>query len=193
YLQTDARAAYVVRAILAATLCANYGIYGPAFELLEGRPVKHGSEEYLDSEKYQIRQWDLNSPHSIADLLARLNRIRRENPSLQHDRGLKFHKCDNERVVCYSKSHDGAAGENTILVAANTDPYHTQWANLELDLDALGVKPDQQFQAHDLLTDARYRWQGKYATVMLDPGSQPAHVLAIRRWARTEADFDYFV
>lgn len=189
YLQTDARAAYVVRAVLAATLCASYGIYGPAFELMDGRPVKHGSEEYLDSEKYQIRQWDLTRPDSLAELLTRLNHIRRTNPALQHDRGLKFHNSNNGSVVCFSKKQ----GDNIILVAANTDPYHTQWANLDLDLAALGVEPDQAFQVHDLLTDARYRWQGNHAVVGLDPGSQPVHVFAVRRRSRSEADFEYFV
>jgi starch synthase (maltosyl-transferring) len=189
YLQTDARAAYVVRATLAATLCASYGIYGPAFELMDGRPVRHGSEEYLDSEKYQIRQWDLAQPHSLADLLGRLNRIRREHPALQHDRGLKFHNVDNGSIVCFSKT----SGDSTILVAANTDPYHIQWAQLDLDLLALGIKPDEPFQVHDLLTNARYRWQGPRAVVGLDPGTSPVHVFAVRRHARTEADFEYFV
>jgi starch synthase (maltosyl-transferring) len=189
YLQTDARAAYVVRAVLAATLCASYGIYGPAFELMEGRPVRHGSEEYLDSEKYQIRQWDLNRPDSLAELMGRLNHIRRTNPALQHDRGLKFHNTDNPTVVCFSKKQ----GDNVILVAANTDPYRTQWANLDLDLSALGVLPDQPFQVHDLLTDARYRWQGNRPVVGLDPGSIPVHVFAVRRRSRSEADFEYFV
>jgi starch synthase (maltosyl-transferring) len=189
YLQTDARSAYIVRAILAATLCANYGIYGPAFELMDGRPVRHGSEEYLDSEKYQIRQWDLNRPDSLAELLGRLNHIRRTNPALQHDRSLTFHGVDNPSVVCYSKT----LGDNAILVAVNTDPHHTQWANLDLDLSALGLTGDQPFQAHDLLTNARYRWQGNRAVVGLDPGTLPAHVFAIRRRSRSEADFEYFV
>ncbi len=189
YLQTDARAAYVVRAVLAATLSANYGIYGPAFELMDGRPVKKGSEEYEGSEKYQIREWDLNSPHSLAELIGRLNQIRRSNRALQHDRGLKFHKVDNDSIVVYSKT----LGDNTILVAVNTDPYHTQWGNIDLNLEALGIKPDQPFQVHDLLTDLRFRWQGDHATVGLDPGSLPAHVFAVRRWSRTEADFEYFV
>ena len=189
YLQTDARAAYVVRAVLAATLCANFGIYGPAFELMDGRPVRHGSEEYLDSEKYQIRQWDLNRPDSLAELLARLNHVRRTNPALQHDRGLKFQGSDNPTVVCYSKT----LGDNAILVAANTDPYNTQWANLDLDLAAIGVAADQPFQVHDLLTGARYRWQGNRAVVGLDPGSVPAHVFAVRRRSRSEADFEYFL
>jgi starch synthase (maltosyl-transferring) len=189
YLQTDARAAYVVRAVLAATLCANYGVYGPTFELLEGRPVKHGSEEYLDSEKYQIRHWEQNRRDSLGDLLARLNRIRKANPALQHDRGLKFHKVDNDAIVCYSKTH----GDSTILVAANTDPYHTQWGNLDLDLAAMGLPNDQPFQVHDLLTDARYRWQGNRQVVGLDPGSLPVHVFAARKRSRTEHDFEYFV
>ncbi|HEV7297999.1 MAG TPA: alpha-1,4-glucan--maltose-1-phosphate maltosyltransferase [Tepidisphaeraceae bacterium] len=189
YLQTDARSAYVVRAVLAATLCANYGIYGPTFELMDGRPVRHGSEEYLDSEKYQIRQWDLDNPHSLTDLLGRLNRIRKSNPALQTDRGLMFHKCDNESVVVFSKT----LGDNVILVAANTDPYHTQWANLDLNLAAMGLTADQPFQVHDLLTDARYRWQGHHAVVGLDPGTTPVHVFAVRRRSRTEHDFEYFV
>lgn len=189
YLQTDARAAYIVRVILAATLSANYGIYGPAFELLEGRPVKHGSEEYLDSEKYQIRQWDLKQPNSLAELIGRLNRIRKENPALQQDRSLKFHNVDNGKILCFSKT----AGANTILVAANTDPYSMQWGHLDLDLAVMGLKSDEGFQVHDLLTNARYRWQGHHQVVGLDPGAIPAHVFAVRRWARTESDFDYFI
>ena len=95
-----------------------------------------------------------------------MNHIRRTNPALQHDRGLKFHNTDNPTVVCFSKKQ----GENVVLVAANTDPYHTQWANLDLDLSAIGVTSDQPFQVHDLLTDARYRWQGNRPVVGLDPG-----------------------
>ncbi len=188
-LQTDARAAHVVRVVLAATLSSNYGVYGPAFELMEHRPVRHGSEEYLDSEKYQRRTWDLNSPHSLADLLTRLNSIRRSNPALQHDRGLRFHTADNPAVFVYSKTH----GDSVILVVVNTDPYHTHWANLDLDLSVLKVPTDQPYQVHDLLTDARYRWQGNRPVVMLDPGTSPAHVFAVRKRTRTEADFEYFL
>jgi len=189
YLQTDARAAYIVRAILAATLSANYGVYGPAFELMEPRPVRHNSEEYIDSEKYQIRYWDRSRPDSLEDLLGRLNRIRKSNPALQQDRTLTFHRCDNPSVLCYSKK----VGDNVILVAVNTDPYHTQWANLDLDLVAMGLCADQPFQVHDLLTDLHYRWQGYHATVGLDPGSLPAHVFAVRSHSRTEHDFEYFL
>ncbi len=189
YLQTDARAAYVARAVLAATLCANYGVYGPTFELMDGRPVRQGSEEYLDSEKYQVRHWDMSRPDALGDLLGRLNQIRKSHPALQHDRGICFHKTDNPAVLCFSKMQ----GESTILVAVNTDPYHTQWAHLDLDLEALRLTADQPFQVHDLLTGARYRWQGYHAVVGLDPGTSPAHVFAVRRRSRTESDFEYFL
>jgi starch synthase (maltosyl-transferring) len=188
YLQSRARSAYIVRVVLAATLCASYGVYGPVYELMEGQALRPGAEEYLDSEKYQARTWDINRPDSLADLMRRLNLIRRENPALQQDRTLKFHECDNPTVVCYSKT----LGENAVLVAANTDPYQTQWANINLDLTALGLKNDQPYQLHDLLTNARYRWQGEWGLVKLDPGALPAHVFAVRRHSRTEYDFEYF-
>ncbi|MDP9172864.1 MAG: alpha-1,4-glucan--maltose-1-phosphate maltosyltransferase [Planctomycetota bacterium] len=188
YLQSGAQAAYIVRVVLAATLCASYGVYGPVFELMEGRPLRAGAEEYLDSEKYEARHWDISRPDSLADLLSRLNRIRRENAALQHDRGLRFHDADNPTVICYSKTH----GDNVILVVVNTDPQHTQWANIKLDLNTLGVRGDQPYQLHDLLTEARYRWQGERGLVKLDPATVPAHVFAVRRHIRTEADFDYF-
>jgi starch synthase (maltosyl-transferring) len=188
-LQFGGRGAYVSRAVLASTLCANYGVYGPAFELMEHRALKANSEEYYDSEKYQIRYWNLNQPNTLADFLSRLNQIRRENPALQYDRNLTFHDTDNGAIVCYSKRRE----DNVILVAVNCDPYHTQWANLNLNLEAMGLTHDRPFQAHDLLTGARYRWQGNHAVVGLDTGTQPAHLFAIRRHARTEFDFEYFL
>jgi len=189
YLQSGARSAYIVRVVLAATLCASYGVYGPVFELFGGRPLRAGGEEYLDSEKYEVHRWDINRPDSLSDLLTRLNRIRRENPALQQDRGLRFHESDNPTVVCFSKSR----GENVILVVVNTDPHQTQWANIKLDLAALGLNADRPYQLHDLLSDARYRWQGERGIVKLDPGSAPAHVFAVRRHSRTEHDFEYFI
>ncbi|MDB5294041.1 MAG: alpha amylase catalytic region [Phycisphaerales bacterium] len=188
YLQTNNRAAYVVRAVLAATLSANYGLYGPAFELIDSRPVRHGSEEYMDSEKYQLRHWDGDHSHSLAPLLARLNQTRKANPALQHDRSLKFHTADNGGVVVYSKRH----GDNAVLVIANTDPYRTNWSTLDLDLSALGVPADEPYQVHDVLTNARYRWQGNRPVVKLDPNESPAHLFVVRRRVRTEHDFEYF-
>ena len=186
YLQTDVRAAHIVRAILAATLCANYGIYGPAFELMINKPVAPGKEEYLHSEKYEAYTWNLDRENSLVELITRLNQIRKENPALQHDRGFQIHETNNEKVVCFSKKR----GSSVILVAANTDPLNTQWANINLDLTALGVEGDGPFQVHDLLSNDRYEWRGYWNTVGLDPGTNPAHVFAVRKKARSEHDFD---
>ena len=194
YLQTDVRAAYVVRAVLAATLSANYGVYGPVFELMDWRPVRPGSEEYLDSEKYQVRQWDRGRPDSLADLLARLNQIRHDHVALQHDRSLTFHPCSNPKVLAYSKQYPTAAGTvDTILVIVNTDPNGVQWSDVDVQLQKLGMADEHEYQVHDLLTDARYLWHGYHNTVKLDPNESPAHVFAVRRRVRTERDFDYFV
>ncbi len=192
-LQFGGRPVFAQRLLLAATLGASYGIYGPAFELLEHRAKERGSEEYLDSEKYQIREWNLRSPDSLAELIALVNRIRRENPALQLDRTLRFHGSDNDQILCYSKTSErsGEEPENTILVAVNLDPFHTHAAWVDLDLKALGVEPDQSFQVHDLLTGARYLWQGARNFVQLDP-QQAAHVFRVRRQARSERDFDTF-
>ncbi len=191
YLQFGGRPAFISRFVLAATLGANYGIYGPAFELCENRPLRPGSEEYLDSEKYQIRAWDLNRRDSLKDIITRVNRIRHENPALQRDRGLRFHAVDNEQIIAYSKATDDLS--NIILTVVNLDPHHTQSGWLEVPLDVFGLDPHQPFQAHDLLTDARYLWNGGRNYVELNPGLLPAHILRIRRRVRTERDFDYFM
>jgi starch synthase (maltosyl-transferring) len=191
FLQTGGRAAFLIRFILAATLGANYGIYGPAFELLEARPLRPGSEEYLDSEKYQIRAWDLNSGDSLRDLIAIVNRARRDNPALQNDWTLDFHRIDNDQLVCYTKqSFDGA---NLVLVVVNLDPHYKQSGFVDLPLDKLKIDPSRPFQAHDLLTGARYLWNGPRNYVELDPASIPGHLFVIRRHIRSEVDFDYFL
>jgi len=189
YLQHGGRGAFIVRAALAATLCASWGIYGPAYELMEHLPAKPGSEEYLDSEKYQLRAWPVERADSLAPLITALNRARRENPALQQDRTLRFHRCDNPSIVCYSKT----AGDNAIVVVANTDPHSTQWGQVHLDLAALGLAETAPYQMHDLLTGVRYRWQGKTNVVGLDPATCPAHVFRLRRHQRTEAQFEYFI
>ena len=167
YLQHGGRPAFAARLVLAATLGASYGIYGPAFELRENEPREPGSEEYLHSEKYEIRQWDLNAPDSLRDFIARVNRIRRENAALQTDRSLRFHFVDNDQLICYSKvSEDGA---NAILVVANLDPYHVQSGWVDLDLSLLDLEPDRPYQVHDLISDARYLWHGSRNYVELIP------------------------
>ncbi|HEX7099251.1 MAG TPA: alpha-1,4-glucan--maltose-1-phosphate maltosyltransferase [Acidimicrobiia bacterium] len=190
YLQTGGRGAFITRLVLAATLSSSYGIYGPAFELMEATPRLPGSEEYLDSEKYQIRHWELDRPDSLAPVVRRVNEIRRRHPALQRNDGLTFHHTDNEQLFCYSKRD----GDDTILVVVNLDPAHVQSGWTSLDLAALGIEDHHhQFQVHDLLVDRRYMWQGPHNFVQLDPDQLPAHVFAVRRRARTEEDFDYYL
>lgn len=190
-LQLGGQPAFITRLVLAATLGANYGIYGPAFELCENRPRELGSEEYLDSEKYEIRQWGLDQPHSLKDLIARVNQIRRDNPALQSDRHLQFHPIDNEQLICYSKQTDD--GANAVLVVVNLDPHHSHAGWMELSFDNLGLDPRQPYQVHDLLSGARYLWQGSRNYVELNPQAMPAHIFRIRRRVRTERDFDYYM
>jgi starch synthase (maltosyl-transferring) len=189
HLQHGGRPAAMARLVLAATLCASYGIYGPAFELGEAAAREPGSEEYLDSEKYQQRTWDLDRPGSLREFITRVNRIRRQNPALQQDRALAFHRADNPSLVCYSKRAPGS----TILCVVNIDPHAAQSGTLTLDLPALGLDADRPFQAHDLLTDARFSWRGPTAWVGLDPGVSPAHIFRVRTRERTEHDFEYYL
>ncbi len=190
-LQHGGRPVFMQRLVLAATLGANYGIYGPAFELCEGRPREAGSEEYLDSEKYEIRQWDLDRPDSLREFIGRVNRIRRDNPALQSDWSLRFHPTDNDHLLCYSKRSDNPA--NVILVIVNLSPFHTHAGWVDLDLEGLGLVPDQPFQVHDLLTNAHYMWQGPRNYIQLNPHATPAHIFRVRRRTRTEKDFDYYL
>jgi starch synthase (maltosyl-transferring) len=190
FLQGGGRAAFVIRLILAATLGGNYGIYGPAFELCENVPREPGSEEYLNSEKYELKNRDLKSPGSLKDLITRINRIRRENPALQSDIGLRFHETDNPAVIGYSKRTGD--GSDIVIVLCNLDAFHTQTGWVTLDLASLGLDSTRAFQAHDLLSDGRYLWHGPRNYFELVPDSLPAHVMKVRRWVRTERDFDYY-
>ena len=144
FLQFGGRPAFMSRLVLAATLGASYGIYGPAFELCENRPLAPGSEEYLESEKYQIRHWDTGSPDSLKGLITCVNRIRKENSALQSDWSLRFHVSDNDHLIVYSKTSDDFS--NVIVVVVNLDPYHTQSGWVDLELDALGLDPAQPYQ-----------------------------------------------
>lgn len=190
FLQIGSRAAFLIRFLLASTLGANYGIYGPAFELLESRPVRHGSEEYLNSEKYQVREWDLDRPDSLREIITLVNRIRHTNVALQSDWSLQFHPVDNDQLICYSKN--APDGSNLIVVVVNLDPYHVQSGFLDLPLEKLGIEVDRPYQAHDLLTGAHYVWSGPRNYVELRPDSLPGHILQIRRRLRVENDFEYF-
>ena len=190
-LQFGGRPAFMSRFILAATLGASYGIYGPAYEMCVNAPFKTGGEEYLDSEKYEIKAWDLSSPDSLQPLIARVNAIRRENPALQANELLAFHGTDNPQLLAYSKRT--ADRENIILTIVNVDPHQAQEGRTVLDLNELGIDPKDTFQVHDLLTGSRYLWRGAENFVRLDPQHVPAAIFRLRRRVRSEQDFDYFM
>ena len=191
YLQHGGRPAFLIRLILAATLGASYGIYGPAFELCEPRPRSEGSEEYHDSEKYEIRHWDLQQPDSLQDMLARVNRMRQDNPALQSNQGRRFHPVDNPELLCYSKSTGDQS--NVVVVVVNLSPYQAHSGWVEIQLDALGLDPRQPAQMHDELSNVRYLWHGARHYVELQPQVVPAHIFRVRRHLRTERDFEYYL
>lgn len=190
YLQSGGRPAFMARLVLAATLGASYGIYGPAFELCENQPREPGSEEYLDSEKYQIRHWDIERSDNLKEFIARVNRIRRDNPALHSDSSLRFHRVDNDQLLCYSKNTEDHA--NIILVVVNLNPYYTHSGWVELELQALGLDQEHSYQVHDLLSDSRYLWHGSRNYVEINPHIVPAHIFRVNRRLRTEQDFDYY-
>jgi len=185
FLQHGGRGAFVQKLVLAATLTANYGIYGPPFELMlhDARP---GAEEYLDNEKYEIKHWDLHQHHSLSELIARVNRIRRDNPALQQDRGFALHHVDNEQLFAYSKADP--LSDNVVLTVVNLDPHWRQGGFTWLDLEALGIEGDDvPYEVHDRIGDARYVWHGRRNYIELDPHVTPAHVFVVRPLAQPSA------
>jgi len=191
FLQTGGRPAFAARLVLAATLGANYGIYGPAFELIEARAKEPGSEEYLDSEKYQLRSWNIDSPDSLREMITLVNEIRHENVALQSDRGLRFHTTENESLLAYTKSTTDLA--DVVLTVVNLDPHHTQAGMVTLPLKDLGLDTDKSYQAHELLSGARYLWNGPRNYVEINPHAAPAQIFRFRRRVRSEHDFEYFL
>ncbi|MEU6407128.1 alpha-glucosidase C-terminal domain-containing protein, partial [Streptomyces sp. NPDC046985] len=179
YLQDGGRPAFEVRAVLAATLSPSWGIYS-GYELCENTPLKPGSEEYLDSEKYQLkpRDWEAaaREGRTIAPLITRLNDIRRRHPALHGLRSLRFHHTDNEAVIAYSKT----SGADTVLVVANLDPHCAQEATVSWDMPRLGLDWHESTSVLDELTGETYHW-GRDAYVRLEPGRRPAHVLHVQR------------
>ncbi|MEU9714808.1 alpha-1,4-glucan--maltose-1-phosphate maltosyltransferase [Streptomyces sp. NPDC047976] len=179
YLQNGGRPAFEVRAVLAATLSPAWGVYA-GYELCENTPVREGSEEYLNSEKYELRPRDWAAAdregRTIAPLITALNRLRRRNPALQQLRDIHFHPTDNEQVIAYSKH----SGGNSVLVVVNLDPHHTQEATVSLDMPVLGLDWHGSLAVRDELTGETYHW-GRANYVRLEPGRTPAHVLAALR------------
>jgi starch synthase (maltosyl-transferring) len=176
YLQRGGKPAFQVRLVLAATLGASYGVYS-GYELAENVPVREGSEEYLDSEKYQIRVRDFEQPGTLAELIGRMNTIRREHPALHHDWGLAFHATDNPQLLCYSKR--SVDGGDIILVVVNLDPFTMQHGFIQLPLAEWGFGATDPVEVHDLLSLERYSWRGEWNYVRLDPPSAVAHVLHV--------------
>ncbi|MEV5602432.1 alpha-1,4-glucan--maltose-1-phosphate maltosyltransferase [Streptomyces sp. NPDC052299] len=178
YLQEGGRPAFEARAVLAATLSPSWGVYA-GFELCENTPVQHGSEEYLDSEKYEIRPRDWEAAEregrSLAPLITSLNRIRRRHPALQQLRDVHFHASDNDAVIAYSKR----SGSNILLVVVNLDPHHTQEATVSLDMPQLGLDRHESVPVRDELTGTSYHW-GRTFYVRLEPGVTPAHIAVLR-------------
>jgi starch synthase (maltosyl-transferring) len=180
FLVNGGRAAFPIRAVLAAMMAPSYGIYS-GYELYENTPVRPGSEEYLNSEKYQLRPRDLQGAmergESLAPLLKRLNEIRRAHPALQQLRNLRLHSSENEAILVFSK-RDAATGD-TILVCCSTDPHQVREGWVHLRLAELGVGWDEGFLVADLLSGANYEW-GEHNFVRLTP-DQPAHIFHVRR------------
>ena len=178
YLQTGGRPAFEVRLILAATLSAAYGIYS-GFELCENVPVRPGSEEYLNSEKYEIRVRDWNQPGNLNELIARVNAIRHEHPALQFNEGLRFHATDNPVLLWFSKTAPSHPPDR-VFVVANTDPHWMQHGHVQVPIGELGLGPDQSYVVEDQLDGAQYTWHGEWNYVKLDPHERVAHILVVK-------------
>ena len=177
-LQTGGLAAFKSRLILAGTLSSNYGIYGPAYELGDNTPFrKEKSEEYLHSEKYEIKQWDREDSNSLKPLITRLNQARANNKALQSTNNIRFHTVDNPMLIAYSKAT--ADRSNVVLTIVNLDPVLTQSAFLDLDLAAMGLVPEEAYRVEDALTGVAYTWQGSRNYVELRPDLIPAHVFVV--------------
>jgi starch synthase (maltosyl-transferring) len=177
YLREGGRPAFMIRLILAGTLGANYGIYGPAFELCENHRKDRGSEEYLGSEKYELKYWDIENPGSLKDFITRVNDIRRGNPALHSDLSLRFHSVDNDQLICYSKCTEDLS--NVILVVVNLDYRYKQSGWIDLSLEELRLNNGKPYEVHDLLGGATYQWQGTQNFVELDPQKIPAYIFQI--------------
>jgi starch synthase (maltosyl-transferring) len=175
-LQRGGKPAFQMRLVLAATLSSLYGIYS-GFELLEATPLQAGSEEYLNSEKYEIKVWDWDRPGNIEDYVARVNTIRRENRALHYTGNLRFQGCDNQNVLAYAK----AKGGSVILTAVNMDPFHPQEAGVMAPLDYVGVADGEAFQAEELLTGQTETWNSLWRRVRLDPAFNPCAIWRLSR------------
>jgi starch synthase (maltosyl-transferring) len=179
-----------IRLILAATLASNYGVYGPAFELMVHQAVT-GTEEYMHSEKYEIHHWDRQSRESLKNFFTQINRIRKENIALQSTCHLKFYEIDNDQIIYYGKLHSDL--KQSLLILVNLDPFHSQSGNFKIPLEELGMPLKHSYRVHELLFDRHYTWQGETQHVSLNPHHGPARIFKIQQPLRRESDFEYFM
>jgi starch synthase (maltosyl-transferring) len=181
-LQEGGRPAFKIRGTLAATLSSVYGIYS-GFELCEATAIE-GKEEYVNSEKYELKVWDWDRPGNIKDYIALINNVRRRHPALQEYDNLKFYWSDNDNILCYGKSLPSQA--DYILIVLNLDPYLAHESMIHFPVEDFGLSAGEQYEAHDLISNARYFWTGGSQYVRLDPHTEPAHIFAIRHWNRVD-------
>ncbi|MFN2594410.1 MAG: alpha-1,4-glucan--maltose-1-phosphate maltosyltransferase [Actinomycetota bacterium] len=174
YLQTGGEPAFKIRLVLAAMLSPSYGIYS-GFELFENVPVRDGSEEYLDSEKYELKPRDFSQVNTLIPYISKINEIRHKHGALAGLRNLRFHEVDKENVMAFSKSDE----DGTILTVINLNPFHWEEGTVVVDLDALGIDPSEPYEVHDLITDTRFVWNGPFNYVRLDPYEEPAHIFRV--------------
>src|SRR6266478_5891991 len=178
YLQDGGRPAFIIRAVLAATLSSLWGIYS-GYELCENEALP-GREEYIDSEKYQFKERDWDVPGNIKEFIARLNTIRRQNRALQFYDNLRFYNAENGAILFYGKTTP--ARENVVFVVVNLDPYRRQSSMIDVPIELFGQNEGEPYQVHDLLDDSRYTWYGRRNYVELDPATRPAHIFRLRRF-----------
>ena len=188
-LQQGGRPAFKFRLVLAATLSPTYGIYN-SYELCENKAIP-GTEEYQDSEKYEIRHWDWDRPGNIRDYITRINQIRRDHPALHTFTNLQFYQSDNDHILFYGKMN--ADKSDILLFAVNMDPYTIHEARLRIPIEACGIGEQDTYQLHELIQDYRHQVVGGDYTIRLDPNDEPAAIFALRRRTRRESDFDYFM
>jgi starch synthase (maltosyl-transferring) len=177
FLQTGGPPAFAVRLVVAATLGSSYGVYGPAFEEMEARPLSPAGEEYLDSEKYQLRTWAWDPGRGLGPLIAQLNGLRRAHAALQRFGNVHFHASDNPELLVYSR-RDEQSGD-TLIMVVNLDPHWTQSGFVSLDLASVGIPGDREYRLRDLMDPAGvvYTWIGPKNFVRLDPRTSCAHIL----------------
>lgn len=190
HLQFGGKPAFISRLVLAATLSSNYGIYGPAFELCINKALP-GKEEYLNSEKYELKQWYRNKPGSLKPLIKKVNEIRRENPVLQTTWNVKFYETSNKYLLYYSKVSEDLS--NVLFIVINLDPFHTHAESIRIPIAEFDIPEEHPYLVHELLTDKKFIWQGESNFVELNPQELPANIFRVHRRLRRENDFDYYM